>query len=73
MTDHDPSGLTRALVLAGPALALLATVFCLLTGTGLRFPPWRLVRCGPLELRHRARARPVAGVPPWGLVRLQSP
>ena len=33
-------------------------------------PLWHLVRCGPLELPHSARARPVAGVPPWGLVRL---
>ncbi len=37
MTNRNPSGLTRALVLAGPALALLATVFCLLTGNGVRF------------------------------------
>ena len=37
MTDHDPSRGARTLVLAGPALALVATVFCLLTGTGLRF------------------------------------
>ena len=37
MTNSNPSGLTRALVLAGPALALLATVFCLLTGNGVRF------------------------------------
>ena len=36
MTNHNPSRSDRTLVLAGPALALLATVFCLLTGTGLR-------------------------------------
>ena len=37
MTNHNPSRRARTLVLAGPALALLATVFALLTGTGLRF------------------------------------
>ena len=36
MTNRNPSGRARALVLAGPALALLFTVFCLVTGTGLR-------------------------------------
>ena len=36
MTDHDPSRGARALVLAGPALAFLATVFCLFSGSGLR-------------------------------------
>ena len=35
MTDYNPSGLTRALALAGPALALLFTVFALTTGTGV--------------------------------------
>ena len=36
MTDYNPSGLIRALVLAGPVLALLTTMFCLVTGSGLR-------------------------------------
>ena len=36
MADYNPSRSARALVLAGPALAFLATVFCLLTGTGVR-------------------------------------
>ena len=37
MTNRNPSGLTRALVLAGPAFALLFTVFALTTGNGVRF------------------------------------
>ena len=41
MTDLHPSGgagrRARALVLAGPALALLFTVFCITTGIGLRY------------------------------------
>ena len=35
MTNRNPSGDARALVLAGPGLALLATVFCLVNGTVL--------------------------------------
>ena len=35
MTNHDPSRGARALVLAGPAFSLVATVFSLVTGTGL--------------------------------------
>ena len=35
MTNHNPSSAARALVLAGPALALLTTVFRLVTGTVL--------------------------------------
>ena len=37
MTDYNPSGRARALVLAGPALALLFTVLALTTGTSVRF------------------------------------
>ena len=37
MTKNNPSVGARALVLAGPALAFLFTVFCLLTGTVLPF------------------------------------
>ena len=36
MTNHDPSRGARALVLTGPALALLATMICLFSGSGLR-------------------------------------
>ena len=35
MTNHDPSRGARTLVLAGPAFSLVATVFSLVTGTGL--------------------------------------
>ena len=37
LTNPYPSRGARTLVLAGPALALLATVFAFATGTGLRF------------------------------------
>ena len=37
MTNPNPSGSARALVLAGPTLALIFTVFALTTGTGVRF------------------------------------
>ena len=37
MTDHNPSGGARALVLAGPALALLFTAFSLASGSGFGF------------------------------------
>ncbi len=37
MTDHNPSRGARALVLAGPALTLLFTVFASATGTGAGF------------------------------------
>ena len=37
MTDHNPSRGAGALVLAGPALALLFTVFSLAGGTGVGF------------------------------------
>ena len=41
MRNDNPSGgagrRARALVLAGPALALLFTVFCITTGIGLRY------------------------------------
>ena len=36
MSYHNPSRYTRALVLAGPAAALLITVFSLANGSGLR-------------------------------------
>ena len=36
MTNQNPPGGARALVLAGPALALLFTVFTFATGTGAR-------------------------------------
>ena len=36
MTNWNPSRSTRALVLAGPALALLATILSLAAGIGLR-------------------------------------
>ena len=36
MSNRKPSRYTRALVLAGPALALLATIFSLAAGIGLR-------------------------------------
>ena len=36
MSDRNPSRYTRALVLAGPALALLATILSLAAGSGLR-------------------------------------
>ena len=37
MTNHNPSGAAQVFVLAGPALALLFTVFALTTGNGVRF------------------------------------
>ena len=37
MTKNNPSRGARALVLAGPALALLSTVFSLASGSGVRF------------------------------------
>ena len=37
MTNRNPSGLTRTLVLAGAALALLFTAFSLARGTGIGF------------------------------------
>ena len=37
MTNHNPSGAARVFVLAGPALALLFTVFAFATGTGVGF------------------------------------
>ena len=36
MNNQNPSRYTRALVLAGPALALLATILSLAAGSGLR-------------------------------------
>ena len=39
MTNPNPSRGARALVLAGPAFAFLATVFCLVTGTRRRLHP----------------------------------
>ena len=38
MTNRNPSRSTRALVLAGPILALLATILSLAAGIGLRPP-----------------------------------
>ena len=37
MTNHNPSVAARTLVLTGPALALLFTVFAIVTGTGVGF------------------------------------
>ena len=37
MTNHNPSVAARTLVLAGPALALLFTIFAIVTGTGVGF------------------------------------
>ena len=67
MSDRNPSPYTRILVLAGPALALLATICSLAAGSGLRLPGGRLVLRGPLEPSHGAPVRPVAGVSSWGL------
>ena len=39
MTNQNPPGGARALVLAGPALALLFTVFTFASGTGVGFIP----------------------------------
>ena len=47
MSNRKPSRYTRALVLAGPALALLATILLLATGTGLR-PLWAVWACSAL-------------------------
>ena len=35
MTNHNPSGAAQVFVLVGPAFSLVATVFSLVTGTGL--------------------------------------
>jgi|GEM_PF-6835119 len=69
MTDPRPSRSERLLVLAGPATALLATILSLAAGIGLRLPPGgRLGLFGSLEPPHGPLVRPVAGVPPRGLV-----
>ena len=73
MTNHNPSVAARTLVLTGPALALLFTVFAIVTVTGVGFIRGVWFGAGPLELPHRVLVRPVARVPPWRLVRLQSP
>ncbi len=73
MTNRNPSRSTRVLVLAGPALALLATILSLATGIGLRLLVGAVLGLfGPLEPPHGPIVRPVAGVPGWGLVRLSS-
>ena len=45
MSDKNPSRYTGALVLAGPVLALTATILSLAAGSGLRLP------CGPVWFR----------------------
>ena len=62
MTDHNPLRHARALVLAGPALALLFTVFSLGCGTGARLIGGVWFGGGAVESPHGARVRPVAGV-----------
>ncbi len=47
MSDPNPSPYARALVLAGPALALLATIFSLAAGSGLRLL-WDVWFCAAL-------------------------
>ena len=47
MSNRKPSRYTRALVLAGPALALLATILSLAAGSGLR-PLWAVWACAAL-------------------------
>ena len=47
MSNRKPSRYTRALVLAGPALALLATILSLAAGIGLR-PLWAVWACAVL-------------------------
>ena len=61
MTNNNPSRGARALVLAGPALALLATLFCLVNESWS--PPARgpLVRCGAVDLPRRARSTSCGG------------
>ena len=47
MSNRKPSRYTRALVFAGPALALLATILSLAAGIGLR-PLWAVWACAAL-------------------------
>ncbi|MCY4383783.1 MAG: hypothetical protein OXE44_11605 [Nitrospinae bacterium] len=47
MSDPNPSPYTRALVLAGPTLALIATILSLAAGSGLRLL-WAVWFCAAL-------------------------
>ena len=48
MSNRNPSPYTRALVLAGPGLALLATILSLSAGSGLRLPLGAVWFCAAL-------------------------